>query len=196
MYISRTTYFCYFLFRYKGRHQAIQFLPAKRRRFGLKVYKLCPSSGPVAGYTSAFKVYLGKDVNSPESVSASFQAVTDLMNSLSLFDKGHTVYTDSWYTSPTLFHYLQGRKTNAVGTVRLNRKFMPADLPVFRKKKDEGKLEIRKSPTGMLALAWMDRRQVSLLSTIHKGRKMVELPPNFRGEARTKPLAVYDYNQR
>ena len=94
----------------------------------------------MAGYTSAFKVYLGKDVNRPESMRASFAAVVDLMGSLRLFDKGHTVCTDSWYSSPTLFHYLQGRKTNAVGTVRLNRKFMPADLPVFKKKKDKGKL--------------------------------------------------------
>ena len=71
---------------------------------------------------------------------------------------------------------------------------MLADLSVFKPKKDKGKLEIRKSATGMLALAWMDRRQVSLLSTMHRGREMVELPPNFRGEERTKPLAVHEYN--
>ena len=81
------------------------------------------------------------------------KAVVDLMDSLHLFIKGHTVYTDSWYRSPTLFHYLQSRKTNAVGTVRLNRKFMPADLPVFKPKKDKRKFKVRKLATGMDALA-------------------------------------------
>ncbi|XP_037795192.1 piggyBac transposable element-derived protein 4-like [Penaeus monodon] len=33
----------------------------KRARFGLKVYKLCASIGPAAGYTSCYEVYTGKD---------------------------------------------------------------------------------------------------------------------------------------
>ena len=195
-YQGQRIYFCYFLFRYNGRHHAQQFLPAKRGRFGLKVYKLAPSSGPMAGYTSAFKVYMGKNLDRPPVKDASFQAVFGLMNSLGLFDLGHTVYTDSWYTSPTLFHYMQSRRTNAVGTVRTNRKFMPADMPVFKKKKDNAsQLECRRTPTGMLALSYMDNRQVNLLSTIHRGDEWKQLKPNHKGEPRSKPLAVYDYNQ-
>ena len=150
----------------------------------------------MAGYTSAFKVYMGKDLNRPPTKDASFQAVYQLMNGLDLFDKGHTVYTDSWYTSPNLFHYLMSRRTNAVGTVRTNRKFMPADMPVFRKRKDkEPQLECRKTPTGILALSYMDNRQVNLLSTVHRGDEWKQLKPNHKGEPRSKPLAVTDYNQ-
>ena len=150
----------------------------------------------MAGYTSAFKVYMGKDLDRPKAKDQSFQVVFNLMNNLDLFDLGHTVYTDSWYTSPTLFHYMQSRRTNAVGTVRTNRKFMPGDLPVFKQRKDKVcQLECRRTPTGMLARSYIDNRQVNLLSTIHKGHEMKELPPNFKGEPRSKPLAVYDYNQ-
>lgn len=40
---------------------------------------------------------------------------------------------------PTLFHYLESHKTEAVGTMRLNRKFMPKDLFVRRK----GDIDVR-----------------------------------------------------
>lgn len=35
--------------------------PEKRARQGLKVYKLCSSDGPEAGYITAFKIYMGQD---------------------------------------------------------------------------------------------------------------------------------------
>ena len=113
------------LWRYKGRHHAIQYIPSKRARWGLKVYKLCASIGPSAGFTSAFKVYMGKDRS---EVPASLKAVTHLMDAAGLNNQGYTMYTDGWYTSPTLFHVLQHRRTNAVGTVRLYRKWLPKDL--------------------------------------------------------------------
>ncbi|XP_042887772.1 piggyBac transposable element-derived protein 4-like, partial [Penaeus japonicus] len=49
--------------------------------------------------------------------------------SAEVLDKGYSLYVDNWYSSPTLFHWLQGRKKNACGTVRANRKFMPKDFP-------------------------------------------------------------------
>ena len=40
-------------------------------------------------------------------------------------DKGHILYIDNWYTSPTLFKTLLEKKTEAVGTVCKNRKSLP-----------------------------------------------------------------------
>ncbi|ROT63946.1 hypothetical protein C7M84_018135 [Penaeus vannamei] len=56
-----------------------------------------------------------------------------------------------------------------------------------------GDVDFRTSATGMLAMSWMDRKPVHMLSTIH-GPDMVDLPPNRRGIVRTKPQAVVDYN--
>ena len=176
------------LFRFKGRHHAIQYVPSKRARFGLKAYKLCQSSGLAAGYTSAFRMYMGQDRS---EMPASQKAVVNLMDDAGLFDLGYDLYTDNWYSSPTLFHYLQSRMTNAAGTVRPSRKWMPKDLQVRRK----GDVDRRSSPTGQLCLAWMDRKQVTMLSTIHRGSETVTLPPNRRGEERVKPLVVADYNR-
>ncbi|KAJ8368725.1 hypothetical protein SKAU_G00087530 [Synaphobranchus kaupii] len=39
--------------------------------------------------------------------------------------KGHTLFVDNWYSSPTIFHHLLTNNTGACGTVRKNRKWMP-----------------------------------------------------------------------
>ncbi|XP_037804848.1 piggyBac transposable element-derived protein 2-like [Penaeus monodon] len=87
------------LWAFKGRHHALQYNPSKRARRGLKVYKLCSSNGPEAGYMAAFKIYMGQDRG---VFPSSMKAVTDLLEKADLFDKGYQLYTDNWYTSPTL----------------------------------------------------------------------------------------------
>ena len=175
------------LWAYRGRHHAVQYNPSKRARFGMKAYKLCSSDGKAAGYTAAFKVYMGQDRS---EVPASMKAVTDLMHAAGLFEKGYQLYLDNWYSSPTLFHYLQSRKTEAIGTARLTRRFMPKDLTV----RERGDTDVRTSGSGMLAMAWKDKKQVNMLSTVHRGDEWVQLPPNRRGEVRTKPGCIVDYN--
>ncbi|XP_042863479.1 piggyBac transposable element-derived protein 4-like [Penaeus japonicus] len=175
------------LWAYRGRHHAVQYNPSKRARFGMKVYKLCSSDGKAAGYTSEFKVYMGQDRS---DVPASMKAVVDLMHGAELFEKGYQLYHDNWYSSPTLFHYLQSRKTHAVGTVRLNRKFMPKDLSVKKK----GDTDVRTSRAGMMVMSLFDKKQVNILSTMHRGDEIVDLPLNRRGEVRRKPECVVDYN--
>ncbi|XP_037774856.1 piggyBac transposable element-derived protein 4-like [Penaeus monodon] len=156
------------LWAFKGRHHALQYNPSKRARRGLKVYKLCSSDGPEAGYTAAFKIYMGQDRG---VFPSSMKAVTDLLEKADLLDKGYQLHTENWYTSPTLFHYLQARKTSAVGTVRLNRRDMPLDL-----QQDQN-----------------DLPSVGPVTTAHTS-KVVTLPPNRRGVERSKPEVVVDYN--
>ncbi|XP_037773462.1 piggyBac transposable element-derived protein 4-like [Penaeus monodon] len=166
------------LWAFKGCHHAIQYNPSKRARRGLKVYKLCSSDGPEAGYTAAFKIYMGQDRG---VFPSSKKAITDLLEKADLLDKGYQLHTDNWYTSPTLFHYLQARKTSAVGTVRLNRRGMPSDLQASR-----GQIDFRSSKTGIICRQWVDKRPVTMLSTAHTS-KVVTLPPNRRGVERSKP---------
>ena len=46
--------------KYSGRVISRQYIPKKRKHFGVKIYKLCDE----AGYTCAMRVYLGKDSQS------------------------------------------------------------------------------------------------------------------------------------
>lgn len=80
------------LWAFKGHHHALQYMPRKRAKRGIKVYKLCSSKGPEAGYTTAFKIYMVQDHG---GFPASMKAVIDLMEKGQLFDKGYELYTDN-----------------------------------------------------------------------------------------------------
>ncbi|CAJ0935546.1 unnamed protein product [Ranitomeya imitator] len=56
------------LVHFKGRLRFRQYLPSKRARYGIKLYKLCEST---SGYTYSFRVYEGKDsrIEPPECPS-------------------------------------------------------------------------------------------------------------------------------
>ena len=45
-----------------------------------------------------------------------------------LFSRGYNLNIDGWYSSPTLFEKLLQANKDVVGTVRLNRKNIPAEL--------------------------------------------------------------------
>ncbi|XP_042888419.1 piggyBac transposable element-derived protein 4-like [Penaeus japonicus] len=173
------------LWKFRGRFRAVQYIPVKHAHFGVKVYKLAMSVGPTQGYLCAFRIYVGRDKG---ALPASMKAVVDLMGASYLFGKGYEVHTDNWYTSPTLFHYLQGRRTNAVGTVWANRKYMLTDLQV----KVPGDVDFRSTAMGMLALRWVNKRPVNVLSTVH-GSEMVTVTSQS-GQQRTKPKVVVNYN--
>ena len=80
-------------------------------------------------------------------------------------DKGHSLYIDNFYTSPSLFHSLYHTKTNACGTVRTNRRGMPK-FPKIKK----GERSVRvldEDYCKLIAMKWCDRRDVHMLSSIH-----------------------------
>ena len=181
------------LFLYRGRHSAVQFIPSKRSRYGLKVFKLCESDGPATGYTSAFIAYLGGDKQKKKKGDQlySYKMVVKLLDMAKILDKRYHVYTDNWYSSPTLFHDLQARDTFAVGTVAPKRKFMPK-LVV----EEKGDIDYASSPSGMLAIAWRDKKRVNLLSTLHQNPDPQEVQcKKPGGDIKIKPQIVLDYNR-
>jgi len=60
---------------FKGRVVFKQYIPQKRKRFGIKIFKLCDSTG----YTYDMKVYLGKDrQRTAQHLTATHATVTKL----------------------------------------------------------------------------------------------------------------------
>ena len=49
--------------------------------------------------------------------------------------KGHVLYTDNWYTSPTLASFFLSKQTHLCGTVRKNRKHFPKDMDTIQLEK-------------------------------------------------------------
>jgi hypothetical protein len=75
-----------------------QFIPKKRKQFGIKLYKLCDS----LGYTYDMNVYLGKQSDDAAGdVTATHGTVLQLVRRVE--NKGHKLYMDNCFSSPRLF---------------------------------------------------------------------------------------------
>ncbi len=106
-----------------GRLSFRQYIPSKRHKYGIKLFKLCLPHG----YTHKLKVYVGKeDSNEDESLMVSERVVMELCQSV--LNTNRTLYTDNFYTSVTLAQKLLLQKTHLVGTLRRNRKLNPKSV--------------------------------------------------------------------
>ncbi|KAG8222624.1 hypothetical protein J437_LFUL002618 [Ladona fulva] len=172
---------------FKGHLGFKQYIPSKRHRFGMKLFILCDCE---TGIVLDMIVYTGKktDIIWSSELGLSGEVVKKLMGNY--LGKGHILYTDNYYTSPNLCDFLLKNKTGSWGTVRVNRK----NMPTFHKKKMvRGDIE-RQSNGNMIAMKWHNKRDVCILSTVHKGQLMDSGKKNFEtNEVIFKPDAVVDY---
>lgn len=115
-----------------------------------------------------------------------------------LENKGHHVYCDNFYSSPTLFTDLRQAGFGACGTVRLNRLGLPMRIK-SKAKMSRGKVKVVVK-RGILFLKWMDKRVVSMISTIHSTNTMVSIDRRTSlavggREQVQKPECVVHYNK-
>jgi len=109
--------------KYRDRVNFRQYIPKKRKCFGITIYKLCDE----AGYTCAMKVYLDKDSQSATDDTTATHAT---VRNLTSRDEGlgHKLFLVNFFSSPRLFEDLDRHKINSCRTVRLNKKDMPLTL--------------------------------------------------------------------
>ena len=175
------------LWKFYGRLKFKQYNPSKRARFGIKVYKTCQSTGDAAGYTWNFKIYTSQDQG---DLPASTRSVLELNEDL--LDQRYNIFLDNWFSSPDLFMRLRDQRTNACGTVRLNRKQMPYDLKTVKLKK-RGEHAFR-STDSVLALVWKDKKDVKMLSTMQSASMEDSGKKGKSGNPIEKPNCFLEYN--
>jgi len=84
--------------KFKGRVTFRQYIPKKRKCFGIKIYKLCDESG----YTYDMRVYLGTDSHSAtDNMTATHATVRHLTSRVE--GLGHKIFMDNFFSSPKLF---------------------------------------------------------------------------------------------
>ncbi|XP_069128864.1 piggyBac transposable element-derived protein 4-like [Argopecten irradians] len=149
---------------FKGRHDIVQYLPAKKaHRWGAKFFVLAESD---TGYAISLKLYSGRQGNEDRSTNGlGYDVCMALIQPF--LGKNHHLIVDNYYTSPTLCDALFDRGTYMTGTVRVYRRGMPSSFKGIRLKK--GEMEIRQSGSTM-ALAYGDRKTVTFLSTMASPR--------------------------
>lgn len=77
-----------------------------------------------SGYVFNWQLYHGKKENDPRGCGVAHRIVVSLCEPL--FNLGHHVYMDSFFTSPSLFQELEENQTGACGTLPSNRQGVPA----------------------------------------------------------------------
>ena len=176
------------LVQFTGRLGIKQYIPSKRARYGVKMYKLCERA---TGYTYRFRVYEGKDsklepVGCPDYLGCSGKIVWDLVSPLVC--KGYHLYVDNFYTSVALFRHLHLVGIQCCGTARPSRRGFPQRLINTRLARGE---RAALCDQELLAVKWRDKRDVYLLSTIHADTTVqIERATGVI----EKPLSVHDYN--
>ncbi len=144
---------------WKGRLHFKQYIPSKRHRFGIKIFILCDCR---TGFLLDFVIYVGSgtQIQLNKNFGIPGSIVMTLMQSY--LQKGHNLFVDNWFTSPALFEVLHANGTGACGAVRKNRFRMPN----FTDKLGKGDSDYRHTDI-LLAVKWFDKRDVTILSTIH-----------------------------
>uniref|UniRef100_A0A8C7H0A3 PiggyBac transposable element-derived protein 4-like n=1 Tax=Oncorhynchus kisutch TaxID=8019 RepID=A0A8C7H0A3_ONCKI len=173
---------------WKGRLAFRQYIPSKRHRFGVKFFVMCDVK---TGFVQDIIVYTGSttDIKHYEGLGVSGSVVMTML--APHLGKGHTLYVDNWYSSPTLFQHLLSNSTGACGTVRSNRKGMPA---FGCGKMQRGEVEFQENGQ-QLAVKWHDKRDVHVLSTVHTATMSATgKVDHLTGERKIKPDCVLDYN--
>ena len=173
---------------YKGRLAFIQYMPKKPKKWGMKAWVLSESK---TGYVYNWHLYTGREERE-EGTSLSMSIVLSLTEKLQ--QKGYHFYFDNYYTSPQLCQELYMKGSGSCGTVRLNRKGIPDD---FQRRKLTTKGECysykKEKVTG---IKWLDKRVVSLLTTIHDASLVsVERWGKKGKETVLKPSAIVEYNK-
>ena len=134
-------------------------------------------SEPSTGYICSFEVYTGDASGQSQDNAQELKdalktscIVLGLLDSVQLLDNGHHVYFDNYYNSPDLIDLLHKRKMHACGTVRKNQKSLP--LAVTQAKLKQGET-VFCCKNIFLALKWMDKREVYILSGLHKATNVI-----------------------
>ncbi|XP_068235578.1 piggyBac transposable element-derived protein 4-like [Palaemon carinicauda] len=176
---------------FKGRLVFKQYIPSKRHRFGIKLFVLCDCE---TGIVLDIIVYTGTDIDIPKEDQSSglgFSGAVVKKMMAPYMGQGHILYTDNWYNSPTLAQFLHDNSTGACGTLRESRKYMPK-----YDRKTKVKTVQRETTNKILAVKWIDRKPVTLLSTIHKGDIVNTGKVHYRTKKKNcKPDVVVDYNE-
>ena len=190
---------------FKGRLKFRQYIKTKRARFGIKLYELCTSDG----ITLDLLVYCGKGMfsnDAPNSDMPTTERIPSVLMSRHL-GKGRILYTDNYYTSPTLALYFLQNNTHLVGTIRSNRYNFPKDLipiPLEKAKasfycQEEDPQKPNEEVYPMLAIKYRANKDkaggkqkiIFMLSTCHQPI-MERAKPNSDV---LKPIAIKSYNQ-
>ena len=180
---------------FKGKCSWVVYKPQKPHKWGLNAWVMTDAT---TGYVYNLALYTGKSANQEQQadVGLTHRVVTDLVDVI--YDKGHIIYMDNYFSSPALFDELADNQTGACGTLCVNRRGVPNAIKSAKLKSGDSHLAVRDEKK--LFISWFDRRQVNLLTTVHNDRLFAKEvrckdPGNNNRRLVQKPVAVELYTK-
>ena len=168
---------------FRGRWSAKCYDSSKPIKWGVKVWMACCAS---SGYAFNLDVYCGKDADFANLLTVNNSAAVVLKLVQQLWSKGYHIYTDRYYRSPALLHWLRMLGLSGTGTYMTNRKGFPKDLVKTQKEGKslpQGEFEWRQChKTGIVATRWADKKPIYFISN------------GLRAEA-SEPVTVVRHNK-
>lgn len=177
---------------FQGRVAFLQYAPDKPEKWGIKMWKLCDSTG----FMYRCDIYTGASENKDSESSTVAKVVKSLVKPLSGPQPYH-LYFDNLYTSVPLAHWLYDHSIYVTGTLRVDRKFIPKKFKDTKLENKGDSVWIQGSQQLVLC-KWLDTKEVLFLSTAHKGEKIstVERSDGRGGKIKRKiPTIAADYNE-
>ncbi|RVE40990.1 hypothetical protein evm_014360 [Chilo suppressalis] len=167
------------LTQWKGWLDIKQHIPNKAAQVGIKTYEICDSR---SGYMWRFEVHAGSNISEDDVIPGHIPSLV-LRLVRGLEHRGHTIWMDNYYNSPSLARVLKTRGFDCVGTLRTNRQFVPDQIKDL-KKSDMRVGEVYGCSSGDVDIVvWRDQNRVALISTYHGATVSDD-----------KPRVIKDYN--
>lgn len=183
---------------YKGRLHFRQFIKTKRKRYGLKLFALCPSAPVVRGYTWNFCLYTPtvytEMMADPVLAGLSKSERVPVFLMKGLLNKGRHVVLDNWYSSAHLAEYLLDKNTLTTGTIRQDRGVPDVIRRVNLKKSQSvfGREGVK------LFVKYNDRGVVHVITTKYEAgyAKHTRFLKGGKQEIINRPLHIERYNEQ
>ena len=172
---------------YKGRSPIKQYIPSKPHKWGYKIYCLASEN-----YLLHFEVYEGKEDN-PSVEGATYDTVIRMVQQYQ--NQQLILFTDNWFTSPTLMNALKDRGIRLCGSVRRNRKGMP-NIPKERIDSLRKGEWIQHQKGDMSLAVWKDQKAVFVLYNHVSPRSAATLDRWSDEDEKISigcPQAIHDY---
>ncbi|XP_008187534.1 piggyBac transposable element-derived protein 4-like [Acyrthosiphon pisum] len=103
---------------WKGRLSLKKLIKTKRHSFGIKIFELCNVE---TDFILDIIIYTGSTTEY-KKIDPSLGIFGAVVNTLikPYLNRGHKLFIDNWYLSPSLANYLHKKNTNVTGIVRKN----------------------------------------------------------------------------
>ncbi|KFM59493.1 PiggyBac transposable element-derived protein 4, partial [Stegodyphus mimosarum] len=170
---------------FRGRCSFRQYIPNKPAKYGIKVFALVDAR---TFYTWNLEIYPGLQPQGPYCVKNTPDEIVKRLCQ-NLYGSGRNITTDNWYTSYNLAKDLLKKKITIVGTIRKNKRELPAEFVSGKNREVFSSIFGFQKDTTLVSYVPKKNKCVNLLSTMHHDNAI----DNETGECK-KPEIVTFYN--